>query len=461
MSFDPKLAAVRFGTGLSAVHAPAPSPASLMKSIDGHIEKKWPMHRFVDIQPLFKEYRQVQRQKRKLNKGQKTKLDVEAINMAMRSMNGDLYRIRTDTARSLIGRGTYDQTGFSTKLTLFWADHFTVHGKNRLFREMTGDYFDGAIRPNIIAKFEDMLAAVVTHPMMLNYLDQTRSVGPNSKLGKQNLARGINENFAREFLELHTLGVDGPYTQEDVLAVARLFTGLSTNAVEGFKFEPNKSEPGPHFILNKSYENESSKDLDAILALVKDVARHPATGRHLATKMARHFVSDEPDPALIDAMIGAYGSDGNLGAMTEALVSHPKAMFNGLGNVKWSAEYMMSVARAMNMPDDRLKKLSARDINKTFLVPMAFMSQPFFKPESPAGLEEDDFELLSPQSLAARLDWALKIPDKMVRGLPDPRLILPNAVIDAPESLNFAVKAAESRHEGLAMIFISPAFQRR
>ncbi len=461
MAFDPVLAAIRFGTGLSPDQDPVQSVRGVMGSVDGAIEARYPMPTWDVLQPVLQAYTTARKEKLKLRRAGQTGQAFKDAQQAEKEQTRVLRQVRNQTLQNTVARGAFDRTGFSTRLTLFWLDHFTAHGKGRLWNEMAGDYMDSAIRPFVLGRFEDMLYAAVTHPLMLHYLDQSRSVGPNSAFGLQRPGRGLNENLAREVMELHTLGVDGPYSQDDVRNLAKLLTGLTAGTVTGFRWRQRMAEPGPHRVMAHDY-GRKNPGLKHVVAVLQDLARHPSTGRHLALKMARHFVMDDPSDNLVSAMAEAFGTNGDLAAMTEAMLRHPDAWGADGGNVKWAMEYMISVVRAMGVPPHRIDGWNQKTLNQIVRQPLQAMGQPFFGAPGPDGFKERDAAVMQPHTLAARLEWALRAPDAMVRGLPDPRKILPQALGPrAPQSLRFAVEASENRHEGLAMIFVSPAFQRR
>lgn len=205
---------------------------------------------------------------------------------ARKTAQRNLRKVTTEDARAHLSFAVSD-SGFGARLTAFWSDHFTVAANGPLLRILVPDFIEAAIRPNIAGSFPKMLRAVATHPAMLIYLNQVQSVGPNSRAGKRR-DRGLNENLAREILELHTLGVDAGYTQNDVRAFAALLTGLSVKE-SGFIFRPGISEPGPHKMLGRSYGKERST-LDHIEEALGDLALHPATAKHLCRKLQIHFI---------------------------------------------------------------------------------------------------------------------------------------------------------------------------
>ena len=190
----------------------------------------------------------------------------------------------------------------TTRLVMFWSNHFCVSANKGPVRGMAGAYEREAIRPHVLGRFVDMLLAVERHPAMLVYLDNHVSIGPNSRAGL-NRGLGLNENLAREILELHTLGVGGGYTQEDVTNLARILTGWTVANLANpvgepgrFFFAPARHEPGAWTVLGKRYGEAGMAAGEAVL---RDLARHPATARHIARKLARHFVSAEPPAALV------------------------------------------------------------------------------------------------------------------------------------------------------------------
>jgi uncharacterized protein (DUF1800 family) len=310
-----------------------------------------------------------------------------------------------------------------------------------------------------------MLAAAVTHPLMLHYLDQEASFGPNSPSALQEKfkgrGRGLNENLAREVLELHTLGVDGPYTQTDVRELAELFTGMGSKRGVGFRFREGMAEPGAETVLGKTYGPEPS--VAAIKEALHDLARHPVTAAHLARKLVVHFVSDQPDPGLVAHVTQAYlRHDGALLPVYQALLEHPAAWQTDHMNIRPPAEFVSTSLRALAVPADAFAPLSERNVNEMFFTPLRAMGQIWQKPSGPDGWPEDDTHWVTPQGLAARLDWAAHTPARLLNELPDPRQLVTDALGPRPPSrVAFAAKAAESRAVAVALILTSPAMQRR
>src|SRR5262249_1887157 len=198
------------------------------------------------------------------------------------------------------------EIGFAARLVWFWSNHFCVSADKIL--SMAGAYEREAIRPHVLGRFADMLTAVESHPAMLVYLDNGVSMGANSVAGI-NRDKSLNENLAREILELHTLGARTGYSQGDVTRFANVLTGWTwiafgvPNRGGEFVFVKRLHEPGEQTVIGKSYPDTGVDQGRAVLA---DLARHPATARHIARKLARHFVADEPPPSLVDKLTKSF-----------------------------------------------------------------------------------------------------------------------------------------------------------
>jgi uncharacterized protein (DUF1800 family) len=348
------------------------------------------------------------------------------------------------------------------RLTMFWADHFTATGKAGLMRRATSPYIESAIRPNINGTFADLLQASVLHPVMIHYLDQIRSVGPNSKRARNSgNSIGLNENLAREVLELHTLGVSAAYTQEDVTQMAELLTGVTYGRSANLKFRKDLAEPGAEVILGKTY-GAGKAGLGNVRAVLRDLAIHPQTATHLARKLAVHFTSDTPDPSLVDALEASYlDTGGDLAALTRTLLSHPAAWDRQNSNVKQPFHFMASACRALGTPPDAIHALSEKKTRSMFYGPLSKMGHVWQKPNGPDGLPEEDNAWIAPQGIAARLQWSLSVPQLLMPTLPDPRQFVRTALNDfTTPAVTFAADAAESRAVGIGLILASPAFQR-
>src|SRR4051794_11599635 len=259
-------------------------------------------------------------------------------------------QIYLDEAKARFNAALGAEIGFVERLVWFWSNHFCVSADKGNVRPICGAYEREAIRPHVLGRFGDMLFAAESHPAMLIYLDNARSIGPESMAGVRQ-KRGLNENLAREILELHTLGVRSVYTQTDVTSFARVITGWSVvpprqdpaRAGE-FQFNPRTHEPGAHTVIGKSYPENGMEQGRAVLAAL---ARHPATAKHIATKLARHFIADEPPPALVQRLTRRFlDSDGDLKELAKALVTAPEAWDTARPKLKRPGEWVIAALRA-------------------------------------------------------------------------------------------------------------------
>ncbi|MGP0041678.1 MAG: DUF1800 domain-containing protein, partial [Rhodomicrobium sp.] len=273
--------------------------------------------------------------------------------------------------------------GFSERLVLFWSNHFCVSARKAgAVRILAGAYEREVIRGHLFGRFEDMLLAAEKHPAMLVYLDNQESIGPHSRGGLRQ-QKGLNENLAREIMELHTLGADGGYTQEDVTALAKILTGwrFARNdnqfGEEGrFVFNPNLHEPGDHKLLGVVYrESNSAQGEQALLAL----ARHPSTARHIARKLATHFVSDSPAPALVGRLETTFRkTGGDLAAVSRALIEAPEAWAGEPAKLRTPYEFLAASVRATGV------EMKTPQINGA----LTSMGQPLWSPPGPNGFPD-------------------------------------------------------------------------
>lgn len=380
----------------------------------------------------------------------KTTVDLMA---ERRQIVREMFRAET-VAR--VEAGTQARCGFSERLVLFWSNHFCISARKAgVVRVLAGPYEREAIRPHVFGRFADMLLAAEKHPAMLVYLDNEQSIGPNSK-GGQRLQKGLNENLAREIMELHTLGVDGGYSQEDVTALARILTGwrFARNekalAEEGhFLFNPNLHEPGDHRLLGVVYRDSGiGQGEGALLAL----ARQPATARHIARKLAVHFVSDTPDPALVSRLEKTFlATEGDLAEVSKALILSPEAWREEQTKLRTPYEFLLASFRLTGAP------VKAPLINGSLIS----MGQPLWSPPGPNGFSDLSDAWASPEGMKARLDFAARLA-QFVPGDGKPTDLLAEGLgpLASDETRN-AVARAESRAQGLALLLMSPEFQRR
>ncbi|MGL5009726.1 MAG: DUF1800 domain-containing protein, partial [Paracoccaceae bacterium] len=382
------LSAIRFGTGLPAPED-STTPEAMLAALDGPdiAAGQWPGVTMEEALPLYREAAALRRAVQQ-DQGQR-----DAYRLAIRAVQAQ----QTEGFVTQLVRGVGTADGFRERLVQFWADHFTTESRFRQDAALGTAMVEQAIRPHVGGRFGDMLAAVTLHPAMLIYLDQVQSVGPGSRAGQRRGA-GLNENLARELMELHTLGVGGAYRQEDVRAVAELLTGLSANADEGFVFNANMAEPGSETVLGRTYGEEG---LEPVTDLLADLARHPDTARHLAQKLVVHFISDAPDPALVTTMAEAYlASDGALGPVYAAMLAHPAAMAEPRVKARRPFDFMVAALRALQVPPDKILSLSRGNLRKRLIIPLRAMGQEWNMPGGPDGWDEAAEAWITPQGMA-------------------------------------------------------------
>lgn len=339
------------------------------------------------------------------------------------------------------------------RLVTFWSNHFTVSVQRPVVLPLAGPFEREAIRPHVLGRFSDMLLAVARHPAMLTYLDQAISIGPNSRAG-QRRARGLNENLAREILELHTLGVDGGYTQTDVTQFAGILTGWSVardqdDSPGSFMFRPQIHEPGAKTLLGRRFDESGEREgVDALIML----ARHRATARHVATKLARHFIADRPPAELVESLARVFATtDGNLQAVTRALLDSPLAWSTPPGKVKTPNDFVIAALRATGADPEPQRLLPA----------LQLLGQAPYAAPSPAGWPDTAEQWLGPEAIIRRAEWAVALAKRIGRARA-PAEILATALGDGARSeTRLAVQRAASASDAIAIVIASPEFQRR
>ena len=347
------------------------------------------------------------------------------------------------------------EIGLAERLVWFWANHFSVSADKGPVRSLAGAFEREAIRPHALGKFSDMLLAVETHPAMLIYLDNARSIGPDSFAGRRR-GKGLNENLAREIMELHTLGVRSGYTQSDVTNFAKVITGWGLrpprlDPVNGgaFMFNERLHEPGKQIILGKTYPEDGFAQGRAVL---EDFARHPATATHISYKLARHFVADEPAPALIAKLAHRFrDTGGDLREVTKTLVSAPESWSAQRTKLKTPGEWLMASMRAAELPLKEPRKIVGAQ---------ALLGEPLWRPPAPKGFSDDSAAWLD--GMAERLDIANQVgriagnhgqeADTMIDAALGPL---------ASRETRETIGRAASRPQALALLLMAPEFQRR
>lgn len=457
MNFTPERAAIRFGCGLSPRQAAPNSVDDILASLicPDRAAEAFPIPGMEGIYELAIRERNARRAFRAA-KGEEAK---KAAQQALKQERRKATIQEAVSFNQTLLRRAQTADGFRERLMTFWADHFTARGKARVINKAHANYAEEAIRPHVTGHFSDLVRAVTMHPLMINYLDQNASVATNSSLAKSKPKRGINENLARELLELHTLGVGGPYKQIDVRQLAELLAGLGYSLKEGFVFRNRAASGSVHTVLGRDYGGQDR--LQAIFRVLEDLSVHPATARHIAQKLAVHFIGDKPDQDLVDALERRFAdTGGDLTAVYETLLKHPASWEDRKGNVKQPIDFIGSSLRALDVRPRQMP----RKVNLTrrhFYNPLILMGQEWGRPAGPDGWPEADEQWITPQRLAARLQWAMSAAFFLRRSLPDPRDFVETALGGlAPEAVRFAAQAAETRSEGVGVVLASAAFQR-
>ncbi len=342
---------------------------------------------------------------------------------------------------------------FAERLAEFWGNHFSVSRRRGQVTALIGAYQREAIRPHVFGRFEDMLLAVARHPAMLIYLDNAGSTGPNSPFGLR-ANRGLNENLAREILELHTLGVRGGYSQEDVTGFAKILTGWSVgrgpefNEPHGFMFRPRTHEPGPKTLLGQVFQEGE----EGGVAALKFLASHPSTHRFLATKLVRHFVADEPPAAAVQRIAGVLAR-GELAAAARALVALPEA-WTPLTKLRAPQDFSIAVLRGLGAAEEAAQPL---------LGAMAQFAQPIWTAPGPNGWPDTAGEWAAPEQLMRRLDWVNAMAGRAAAGGRPEAAAVAEATLGPllKAETATAIRRAGSAREALVLLLASPEFQRR
>jgi uncharacterized protein (DUF1800 family) len=360
-------------------------------------------------------------------------------------------------ALARLQRATMAESGFVERLVAFWSNHFCISAnKGELARMWAGAFEREAIRPHVLGHFGDMLKAVEQHPAMLFFLDNQQSIGPDSRAGR-NRKKGLNENLAREIMELHTLGVGSGYSQSDVTSLAAIITGWTFAGREGmlgapgsFAFNANAHQPGPQKLLGKIYEDTGVMQGETALG---DIARNPATVKFIARKFTAHFIADDPPLALVTKLEGVFGkTDGDLKAMTLALLDSDAAWRTPMTKMRSPYEFLVASGRLMGrIPDDPGRALGALNV----------LGQPLWTPPGPNGFADSNAAWAAPENMKLRLDVASQLSARIADTLEPTQLLESFAGDAASIETRHTVERAETRQQALALLLMSPEFQRR
>jgi uncharacterized protein (DUF1800 family) len=381
----------------------------------------------------------------------------------------DLREIYFDNVNARADFALKSSAPFVERLVHFWSNHFAISVDKIQVRALAGAYEFEAIRPNVLGSFRDLLLKAVTHQAMVLYLDQARSIGPNSQLATrmtrtpavaQNRRIGINENLAREIMELHTLGVHGGYNQTDVTEFAKALTGVtvmnerraarsSSVRVGQTYFEASFHENGSRTIMGKTYRQNG---MAQPLAIIEDLAKHPSTARNIATKLARHFAGDTPPVRLVNELAATFqATDGDLKSLYRVLVNAPECWVQTPLKYKTPWEWLISSLRATGFRD--VTQIEVATI-------MRNLGHSVWEPKSPKGFDDIESAWAAPDALMRIVELAPQIASRVNISSPDAM-----AQVLLGQSLSAHTKTAISRAEspisGLSLLLVSPEFMRR
>ena len=436
------IAATRFGWGLSEASSKRlDGKAWIQAQIDNGLDQGWPI--LQSTETVFQQQREFRVKRKTMNREALEPISTKATrDLVLRSIALRLkYAIETDNP-------------FLDRLSHFWTNHFAISANAGVLRGLASGYELHAVRPFVLSTFTSMLIAVVKHPAMLLYLNNNRSIGPGSRAGKRRGA-GLNENLAREILELHTLGVDGGYKQEDVTNFAKCLTGWTIDmqgrqgALGSFYFNPNWHEPGKHQVLGKARTAEGEEQAESVL---REIATHPSTARHIARKLARHFVSDTPPKSLVSKLENCFlETGGNLREVTFALVRADESWSEARTRFIPPLAYAVAVARAFPGTFAPARLVSAA----------RQMGQPLWAPNSPEGYPDDNASWLNANAMKLRLNLADEAARKADIG--NNASEFADRLFGSTLSTQTAkaISRAESARQGLTLLLMSPEFQRR
>lgn len=285
----------------------------------------------------------------------------------------------------------------------FWFNHFNVFAGNGLSRLWVGAYEREAIRPHVFGHFRDLLGATARHPAMLFYLDNWLNSAPNSKRPRGKF-RGLNENYARELMELHTLGVDGGYSQDDIVACCRIFTGWSMTRSarqagndSGFHFDANRHDFSDKVFLGTTIKGRGIAEGEQALDIL---ARHPSTARHISYKLAQYFVADEPPANLVNSLERRFRqTDGDIRAVLETLFESGEFWNHKYYNSKFKTpyQYIISAVRATGAENPQIKSLFGA---------LRQMEMPLYGCRTPNGYKNTRDAWLNPDAILRRVSFA-------------------------------------------------------
>jgi len=465
MSIESAIAANRFGLGArpGELRKTEKDPkAALLDQLQGPSAMSGDLSKLPSSDKVLTEVLRLRQAQRDLKK----KAGDEPVPQNAKKYGSAVRAYYVDQVAARLRYAVQTDYPFHERLVRFWSNHFAVSADKQPVSALAGLYENEAIRPNLNGSFFNLLLAAETHPAMILYLDNERSIGPDSIMAQPGKRRrrkkrplGINENLAREILELHTLGVDGGYRQADVTAFARVLTGWSIGSDQGrfkagtpgaFLFRENAHEPGSQVIMGERFQQFG---FDQGVAVLRKLALEPSTARFVATKLVRHFVADQPPPAMVERIARVFlDSGGDLPQVHAALVQSKEPWQVPLAKYKTPEEFVISSYRAFDHVPARMK---------TVIAVLEQMGQIPMRPGSPQGWPDTAAQWGGADALYKRIEWAsaaARIAGSSRKPLELGELALGD---NFSEHTRMAVQRAESVVQGTTLLLASPDFQRR
>jgi uncharacterized protein (DUF1800 family) len=470
-SIQSAIAAHRFGLGEATLDVVSGDPREWLASQIGPADAPRGEGLLTTSQAL--EHVAAEREQRKEAHDKAMAAGMTADQAAAQVFAGYYRDIIVADARSRLLTAATTTRPFTERLQWFWTNHFTVSLAKGSSRGLVGAFERDAIRPHVAGSFEALLVASTTHPAMLRYLDNVQSAGPHSQIvaraakraARQNESpriTGLNENLAREVLELHTLGAEsargtrGTYTQTDVTSFARVLTGwrVAQQDTDTAKiFDPIWHEPGPKTVLGKTYPEGP----DALRLALHDIARHPATAHFLATKLARHFVSDEPPPALVERLSAVYlQNDTQLAPVYRELIRSPEAWSPQAAKLKTPEEFVISSVRMLRLNPKMFDRGDGTNAAGIVTLGQRLQAAP-----SPAGWSDRADDWLGPDAVWKRVEWSTRTANRLGSSV-DARALAAQSLgpLLSPDTKTQLDRAADGP-QALALLLMAPEFQRR
>ncbi|TWD57895.1 uncharacterized protein (DUF1800 family) [Agrobacterium vitis] len=432
-----------------------------------------------------------------------------------KALNKDVANRFNADVSARIAQATLSPFGFHERLATFWLNHFTVSADKNIESKLLVPLFEAeAIRPHLGGHFSTLLKEVSLHPAMIVFLDQAQSIGPNSKAGLKRKDGGSNENFAREVMELHTLGVGTGYTQTDVRQLSLLLTGITfdrTAVAAGY--DANRAEPGRFNVLGKTYTRSVEPFLNAV-AVLEDLAKDERTMRHISRQLYAHFIAETVDDSAVNAMVAAWKQgDGYLPDVYRVMLQSREAWSQPGQKYKLPFDYVVSTLRAVGATKDDIMgedatphgrivmpvvdlvpdKNPEKNNNSPMMQPqmadaakpaqlpnqapkqplgrqaanvISSLGQPIWRPSDAAGFSDKSDHWFSASQMSQRIQWVRRLTNQMTGqaggATEDPRQFVKLVLADyARDDTIRVVTQAPNRKSGLMMTLVSPEFNRR